>query len=105
MRVKLKLHRVCIYKLYGCCKWIFVLRAFPPLTDLTIAPTQLFLFGYAAAKTAEPRTSSHRERTMHALPGDRLPWSIPIPYTPVSLEIYPCIDLLGQPHPTVGLQR
>ena len=73
MRVKLKLHMVCIYKLYGCRKWIFVLQASPPMTDLTIAPSQAEVIGCAAAKTAEPRTSSHRARTMHALPGDRLP--------------------------------
>mgnify|MGYP001347922508 CR=1 FL=1 len=50
IHVKLKLHRVC----YSC-------------------------LACAAAKTAEPRTSSHRERTMHLLPGDRLPCPYPSP--------------------------
>ena len=77
IHVKLKLHRVCIYKRYSC-------------------------LACAAAKTAEPRTSSHRERTMHILPGDRLPCTYPSP-TPLSVwRSIPALTCKGQPHPTRG---
>ena len=51
--------------------------------------TMLFLFGCAAVKTAEPRTSSHRERTVLCMHSPAIAYPVhthPLLYTPVSLE-------------------